>query len=240
MQLSWIRRGEFRRTTALIGPVSGVGFARMPALDLIGARAASALNRSADWLIERRLNIRTAGRAEVDVADAVPYSTFAYCAIERVLDRLELAPDDVFADAGCGKGRVVCSAARRNLRQAIGIDLDAELCAVARANAMRMSGRIAPIEIVNLPAQQFDYRECTALFLFNPFGPGTLSAVLQRLIESVQRNPRRVRIAYVNPRHDQCIADAGAFEQFDRWDCRPCGRLKFDVTFWRALRQPNQ
>jgi SAM-dependent methyltransferase len=205
-------------------------------VDAIGSRVASAWNRSADWLIERQLNIQTTGRADVDVADAVPYSTFAYWAIERVLDGLALSSGDVFVDLGCGKGRVVCAAARRSLRKCVGVDVDAALCNAARGNAARMRGgsRIAPIEIINLPAQEFDYSECTALFLFNPFGPGTLTAVMQSLIDSMRAAPRQVRIAYVNPRHDRCIAETGAFKQYAHWQCRPHGRLKFDVTFWES------
>lgn len=202
--------------------------------DAIGSRVASAWNRSADWLIERRLNIHTTGRTDVDVVDAVPYSTFAYWAIERVLDGLALSSGDVFVDLGCGKGRVVCAAARRSLGKCVGVDVDANLCEAARANAARMRARIAPIEIINLPAQEFDYTQCTALFLFNPFGPGTLTAVMHSLVDSMRAAPRQVRIAYVNPRHDHCIAASGAFTQYAHWQCRPSGRLKFDVTFWES------
>jgi cyclopropane fatty-acyl-phospholipid synthase-like methyltransferase len=152
-----------------------------------------------------------------------------------VLDRLELAPSDTFVDLGCGKGRVVCCAARRNIRMAIGVDLDRELCEQADANSKRMNHRNAPITILNLPAQEADYRECTVVFMFNPFGPGTLTSVLQRIKASLISNPRKVKIAYVNPRLDHCIADSGAFTRYDHWRCRPWGRLKFDVSFWQSI-----
>jgi len=203
------------------------------AIEFIGSKAASLRNRLADRLIERRLNISTSGRQEIDVADAVSYSTFAYWGIFRVLDRMELTPQDVFVDLGCGKGRVVCSAATRPVRKVIGVDIDDRLCAQARDNANRMRSRQAPIEIVNMPAQHLDFRNCTALFMFNPFGPGTLRGVLDALTASMRANPRTVRLAYVNPRHDQTIADAGAFERYEHWPLKPTGRLKFAVSLWR-------
>ena len=204
------------------------------ALEYIGSKAASLRNRIADRLIERRLHISTTGKQQIDIADAVAYSTLAYWGIFRVLDRLELRPDDVFVDLGCGKGRVVCSAAMRQAAKVMGVDIDERLCEMARGNADLMRHRQAPIEIINMPVQQFDYRDCTALFLFNPFGPGTLGAVLKSVIESLKVNPRAVRLAYVNPRHDQVFADADGFERYEHWPQRRSSRLKFAVSFWRS------
>src|SRR5687767_5586249 len=95
-------------------------------------------NRIDDYFIEWRLNIRTTGRKDIDTPDAVPYSTFAFHGIDRVLDRLDLQPDDVVADVGCGKGRVVCAAGARQMKKAIGIEIDAQLCEQARQNARAM------------------------------------------------------------------------------------------------------
>jgi SAM-dependent methyltransferase len=206
----------------------------MAMVDFIGSRVASARNRLSDRLFERKLGIDTLGRKEVNVGDSVPYSTFAYWSIFRVLERLELADDDVFVDFGCGKGRVVCAAAMRPLRKAIGVDIDQQLCDEARQNASRMRHRRAPIEIINAPAQDFDSRECTALFFFNPFGPGTLHAVLRKVIEGHAQYPRKIRMVYVNPLHDRVFAEFNALERYDSWPLVPHGRLKFDVSFWRC------
>ena len=206
----------------------------MSILNAIGSKASSLHNRFADHLIERRLNIETTGRKDVRVLDAVPYSTFAYWSIFRVLDRLELNSEDVFADFGCGKGRVVCAAAMRPVKKSIGVDIDQQLCEQARSNAARMQHRCAPIEIVNCPAQEFDSSACTALFMFNPFGPGTLRMVLERVLESTASSRRAVRLAYVNPRLDHVVEELGGFERYDLWRFLPHGRLKFDVSFWRA------
>src|SRR5689334_19465270 len=119
----------------------------MSLIDLIGWRATGMRNRLADRLWEHRLHVRTTGHRGVEGHDVGPYSTFAYSAINRILDELSLTPDDVFIDIGCGKGRVVCCAARRGIKQVIGVDIDEELCATARSNAEHLAGRHSPVQI---------------------------------------------------------------------------------------------
>jgi len=202
----------------------------------LGGTLTSLRNRAADFLLERRLNIRTTGRHTVDVADAVAYSTFAYAGIFRVLERLELDDQDVLADVGCGKGRVVCAAALQSMRRVVGIDVDEHLCRLARANADRMRYRRAPVEIVHCSSGDFNFRDCTVIFLFNPFNRGPLQSVLHALQASLGENPRNLRVAYVNPRHDNAVADSGSFERYDHWPFSPRSRLKFAVSFRRSTR----
>jgi SAM-dependent methyltransferase len=190
-------------------------------------------NRAADFVIERRLGIRTTGRKDADTADAVPYSTFAYAQIFDVVDRLALTEHDTFVDVGCGKGRVVCAAALRPLRSAVGIDIDPVLCEIARANASRLRGRRCPIEIACASAHEFDYAACTALLLFNPFNFATLKAMLDAIVTARRAKPAPLRIAYVNPRCESVLAEARAFERFDFTKANPHGRGKFDVAYWR-------
>jgi hypothetical protein len=41
--------------------------------------------------------------------------------------------------------------------------------------------------------------EGNIFFLFNPFGPQTLQAVINNIKESLDANPRSIRIAYYSP-----------------------------------------
>jgi predicted RNA methylase len=207
----------------------------MNSLEAIAWRVTGAMNRIVDRARERQLNIRTTGSVEIDQPDAVRYACFAHRSVEKILDGLQLTDDDTFVDIGCGKGRVVCCAARRNVREVVGVEIDSELCRLARQNAEQIRGRCAPIRIVNNPAQDFDYREGTVMFLFNPFGQTTLRAVIESIRRSISAEPRSVRLAYVNPLHERVIADAGGFEPYDRWQRRPWTGLKFDVSFWRSV-----
>jgi SAM-dependent methyltransferase len=207
----------------------------MELLNTIGWRATGLRNRLSDQLWERRLGISTMGWQRVDAPDANPYATFAYRSIFRIIDALRLQPEDVFIDIGCGKGRVVCCAARYKARKIIGIDIDPNLCDAARMNLRRLRGRRSLTEIINQGAQEFYYDDCTAFFLFNSFGPTTVGAMLEAIARSLRRAPRRIRFAYVNPCHEQLLRQSSFLAEYDRWRRRPWTGLKFDVSFWRSV-----
>lgn len=206
----------------------------MRTLVRIGDKLAGAYNRLSDRIAERRFDVQTEGLKNIDFPDAKKYAYVAYGSIFRILDRLQLRTDDVFVDIGCGKGRVVCCAATLAPRKVVGIDVEASLCEIARANAASLRGRRAEVEIVNLPAQQFDYRECTAIFLFNPFGENTLRETLASVERSIAEKPRKVRLAYVNPIHENVLRDSRVFSHAETWERRPISRDKFVVSFWNA------
>jgi hypothetical protein len=128
----------------------------------------------------------------------------------------------------------VCRAALRPMRQVVGVDIDAGLCAAAEQNAKSLVGAASPVRIVNLPAQEFDYHDCNAFFLFNSFGAATLDQVLATIHRSLAANPRPIRFAYVNPFHEHLLKQANWLEEFDRFARRPWSGLKFDVSFWRT------
>jgi SAM-dependent methyltransferase len=113
---------------------------------------------------EYRLGISARGITEVPLPGSNRSMTLSYADIFAILNRLSLIPDDALIDIGCGKGRVVCCAARFPLREVIGIEHLPELCAAARRNADRMRDRKAPITIVQAHAEEFDYRQGSVLY----------------------------------------------------------------------------
>ncbi len=181
---------------------------------------------------EFRLGIRTRGIVEVQHPDAYHYATMFYSTIRKVLDRLELGHDDVVVDIGCGKGRVVCLAALNDVKKVVGVDLSGEFCDAARANARNMRGRRAPIEVHNVPAQEFDYSGTTAVFLFNPFGATTLDEVLNKIVSDV-KDRSRLRIAYANPAHDDVFTRHSWLERFEHWDKQALG-VEHSVSFYKS------
>lgn len=194
----------------------------------------AALNRTSDWLWELRLGVRTGGRREIDYRDAARYQPVPYCAVERVLDRLALGPRDVFADIGSGKGRVVLAAARRPLREAIGVEIDADLHRIATENLRHLHGAHAPVRLEQRDAATFDFTEVTAICFFNPFGEATMAAVLRRLGESLRLYRRPVRIAYLNPVCTHQFFTQPWLELFETWEMSPWNRVKTPVHFYRT------
>src|SRR5690349_17071346 len=119
------------------------------------------LNRLIDRALDWRYGIDTGGIVETNVAtDSYHAPTVSYSAIERLLDALELAPEDVFVDIGCGKGRVLLLAALRRVQLAIGIDASPDMIAEADENHRCMRRRLKSRMVTCLAlAELFDYSD---------------------------------------------------------------------------------
>lgn len=222
-------------------------FRRLLRTPLRGAllRAHEASARLSDWSLNIETLHRTVepparealaavepGRAALQprYPDMVHYRSIHHRNIRWSLDRLDLGPDDVFVDLGCGMGRVLCMAARRSVRRVIGIELLASLCHVAQENVERVRGRRSPVEVICADACTVDLSMGTAFYLFNPFGAETMRDVLANLRRSLEARPRPIRICYVNPVQDQ------VFEACS-WLARSGTFLTWGgtrVTFWHS------
>lgn len=213
---------------------SGTHTAGTRLLDAALARMWGAADRLLDLYWEKRLGIDTAGHVAVDYPDARPYMTLHYRIYLAMLRRCGPGGDDVVVDAGCGKGRVLCCAARFPVRRVVGVEIDPQLCAAARRNAARMRGRRAPVEVVTAAAQDFDYREATIVIMFNPFGPQTLRKVVGRIEQSLHGNPRRLRMVYFNPVHEDLLACVPWLRRYEHWPARLLTGMKFAVSFWQT------
>jgi SAM-dependent methyltransferase len=207
-------------------------------------RAAFSEVRSAHerWM-DRRLNIDTRSAPHTwalersRFADDNQNEPLHYFLLHRYARPLRLRPDDVVVDIGCGTGRVVCWFARQPVARCIGIELSADLAELARANAARLRGRRATVEIINADAAAVDYADGTVFVLNNPFGPATLELVLARIRQSVDERPRRVRLAYITPRHEDVFVDAGWLSCYDRRASR-ASRV-FTASYWTSGETPT-
>ncbi len=186
------------------------------------------LNNAA-W--ETALGINTRGMSHVDLDDAYHYAAMGYRTVNRILDATDLGPDDVLVDIGCGKGRVLCAAARRRLRSVVGVEFDAELAEQARRNATSMRMRRTPISVHTGDAAEFDYRDGTVFCLFNPFGVQTLEVVLAKIERETAG--RSIRLVYANPIHDDVVAAHGPFQRYRHWPALSNG-VEHAVSFYRT------
>lgn len=185
-------------------------------------------------LAEARLNVHTGGVYRDPSNPDSCCSTLSYRSTRAVLQLLDLKPEDVFVDIGCGKGRVLCCAAQLPMRAVIGIEMNPEAVRAARVNAVRMRGRNAPISVFEGDARTADYRDATAIYLFNPFNADVMGAVLDRLQCTLAENPRTVRLAYTYPRQDRVLAHSGWLEKYAEWPARPDLGLTHGTQFWRS------
>ena len=192
--------------------------------------------RLSNLMWELTLGITTNGIAGEDTwtSEHIHYGTVGYSTIHQVLDYLKLKPADVFVDLGCGKGRVLCCAARFGIREAVGVEDSEELVTIARRNAEHLRGKLSPIRLVRQKAQEAEYDSGTVFYLFHPFGPKTLDEVLHRIRQSINPEKPAVRIAYVNPVHNEVFQDHRWLEEYERWDNRHRPRVEHPVSYWRS------
>jgi SAM-dependent methyltransferase len=207
-----------------------------------GGRAAwiESLQLSAEsFLWEQRLAIATRSSSGIVTEEHGGYATMPYRLIFMILDRLGLGPQDVFVDLGCGLGRVLCCAARYEVREVIGVEDIAELAQAAEANLRGMRGaRTARRRVICGKAQDFDFAGVTAIFIFSPFDQHTLDQVLSRLKSSLAHGSEmeKLRLAYIEPvkaRYALVIAAGGWLERYDYWPPERLPGRKHSVSFWR-------
>jgi len=182
------------------------------------------------------------GAAELDCSGAdVPglwrYWPTARATFERILESADVAYESsVFVDLGSGKGRVLLMASEYPFRRIVGVELSPALHRVAERNvaAWRSPYRRCPrIDLVCMDAAQFQLPpEETLLYLFQPFPANTMRAVLDNLGKSLQRHPRPVRLAYLNPLHHPLLMSSGLFA-LERWG-HSAVPGEFDWAIYRA------
>ncbi len=108
--------------------------------------------------------------------------------------------DFSFVDLGCGKGRVLMLASEFDFRKVVGVEISAELCEVARRNAVafRPPTRKSGIEVQNADATRCDFPETDLLVhMYHPFDPEITVKVFEHLGRSLAAKPRRVVVAYL-------------------------------------------
>lgn len=168
-------------------------------------------DRIANRLLDRGL--RTGGRTferEHLRVGRLGYVASAWRTLPRALHCVGVSQDDVFIDFGCGKGRVVHQAAKRRFRKVIGVEISPVLADAARQalSARKHQHRCRDVEIVVADAREYRVPDdLTIVYFFHPFFGETLDAVLEDIIGSIDRNPRRVSIIYSYPlAGDQVLA----------------------------------
>jgi SAM-dependent methyltransferase/peroxiredoxin len=176
------------------------------------------------WMLQERVtqllferHLSTKGR-EIELEhfepDHVYYEPSSWLALRWGLRRLRPGPDDVLVDYGCGKGRVICEAARRPFGRVIGVEISQRLLDVARENVERNRRRFTcqNIELVKADATEWEVPDdMTVAYLYHPFAGAVFRGVIDNIVQSIQRNPRRVRLVYVGPILEQEIVATGYF-----------------------------
>jgi len=128
--------------------------------------------------------------------DAIGYTPSRYPKINKMFKYLALTRKDVFADLGCGQGRVVFVAAQQKIKKAIGIEYDTELSRIFQDNLKSLRTKKTEIELITADATKANLNEITVFYLFHPFGSHTLLKVIDNIKSTLKTNPRNIRLVY--------------------------------------------
>jgi SAM-dependent methyltransferase len=206
---------------------------------LRGSGLKTRLLHPVDEFWDRRMGVHTVGYTpnvgtDDDGRWRAAYVPTRYRRVFATLRHVGVGPDDVVVDLGCGLGRAVFAAAWLGAKRAVGVEIDPGL--VAQAERSRQRSRLAGrrIDFVCQSAEDYDIGDMTVLFMFNPFGPTIVQAVIDRLGAELLRRPRRLRIVYENPLHDDVLRAAPFLRCTDAWDNRRDGG-QHPVTFWESV-----
>jgi SAM-dependent methyltransferase len=168
-----------------------------------------------ELLFERRYGVRTEERLsphELGLHDPQMsgYMPYGWSRLRRAMPRREVNADDVFLDVGSGMGRVVLQAALHYpFRRVLGIEISAGLHEAALMNLAANASRLrCHVDLQHGNALDFEIPDdVTVVFMYNPFAGNMFQRFIDRILESVDRNPRRIQLVYANPReHDRLIA----------------------------------
>lgn len=169
---------------------------------------------------ERRYGVRTAELIELDELGIAEegrgyYVAASWRTLRRTLSRKEITHRDVFADFGSGMGRMVLEAARYPFGRVVGIELSDKLHGIAEDNVRRTRQRLRCPNIELLRTDVLDYEmpdDITVVFFNNPFLGEVFQTVVDRLVATLARNPRQIKIIYYNPVEEQAILGTGRAE----------------------------
>lgn len=110
-----------------------------------------------------------------------------------------------FVDLGSGKGRALLIASHFPFRRIIGVEFSEKLNDIARANISAYrppDQRCRRLEALCRDAGEYDLPSGpVVIYLYNAFDAVILRRVADRLAASLAREPRDIRLVYVNPVH---------------------------------------
>jgi len=117
-----------------------------------------------------------------------------YPALKKVFSAIEIRPDDVIVDVGCGKGRVINWILHSGLQnRVIGLEMLEEIAEGTRQRLKKFSH----IEIKSVDILQHFPHEGSIFFMYNPFG----EELMQKFVDQLDSKNDRPVVLYFNCLH---------------------------------------
>ncbi|MFC1482743.1 class I SAM-dependent methyltransferase [Candidatus Margulisiibacteriota bacterium] len=152
---------------------------------------------------DKYLKINTMGpllvkkRVDTKHGDASPPIPSLPEYLGKIIETLLLTEEDVVDDLGGGSGRAACYFATEKVKKINLIELDEAEIKKARTNTANNKLKMSPIEITKIDIAEYQPKEGTVFFMYNPCGEKTLIDFLDNLEKEL--DGRKRRIAYLSP-----------------------------------------
>jgi hypothetical protein len=120
-------------------------------------------------------------------------------------------------DIGAGKGRAILTASQHPFRKVVGIELNPQLAAIARANILTFTrspaaSLLAPVSLLEGDALEVPLPDTpTVVTLFHPFEASVLRRFLRVLEQHFAERPGQLDILYINAEHAAVVDRNPAF-----------------------------
>jgi cyclopropane fatty-acyl-phospholipid synthase-like methyltransferase len=186
------------------------------------------------WCWETYLGVDTRGIVASVADGGVHYSPLPYYVIIKILDRLQLTFDDVLVDLGCGKGRVLSMACRRQLSRVVGVEINRDLLNIAAQNLRKIPRKRTHVELVEALAQHYPYDDATVIMMYNPFDRTTMEDVFAKVESSYQEKPRSITVAYANCAHEEPLKKLGWLHKVEEWPAHSVAGFPHRTSFWES------
>ena len=159
----------------------------------------------------------------IPVAELTAYYAVAPSILHGLLDiwlqRTAPQPIEqtVFLDVGAGKGRALLLASQFPFLRVEGVELNADLARIAKANISLwnndlQANALAPLTLHHADATTHPLPSAPTLaFLFHPFELPILRRYLRHVEQSISNNPNPFDLLYVNAEHDSFLDHHPAF-----------------------------
>jgi SAM-dependent methyltransferase len=168
-----------------------------------------AQNRLLDLMLGVSTRGHVSGEWSFDAGNC-PYSGCEWLSVRRALKDLHPSRSDVFIDLGSGKGRALLIAGLLPYKRVVGVEMDGQLCRLARDNIDRARPRLRAGNVECVNANVLDWQipdDASVIFMYNPFIDRTFYGVTERILASYDRNPRILHIIYQHPwEHDELLS----------------------------------
>jgi len=174
---------------------------------------------------QRTVGVERLGLEGASAAHAERYEPSPPGALDEMLLGLDVDLEaSTFTDLGCGKGRVLCQAARHPFARVVGVELSAQLASEAELNVARMHRRFVrarEIEVRREDAARHRFSKGPrVVYMYNPFRGPVLRAVLANLLRRVDEDRAPTFLLYFEPVQRAALearSEVTLLEQAPRW-----------------------